>query len=64
MTAPVTLHYCVQGSGPGHMAQRLASVTLQLEGERTTTNQVIQQERAKATQLELQVHWPCLASWQ
>ena len=37
------------------MAQRLASVTQQLEMERTKTHQVVQQERTKATQLELQV---------
>ena len=64
MTAPVTLQYCVQGSGPGPMAQRLASVTQQLEMERTKTHQVIQQERTKATELELQVRLHCLASWE
>ena len=46
------------------MAQRLASVTQQLEMERTKTHQVIQQERTKATELELQVRLHCLASWE
>ena len=55
MTAPVTLQCCVQGAGPGPLAQRLASVTQQLEMERTKTHQVVRQERTKATQLELQV---------
>ena len=64
MTAPVTVQCCVQGSTPGPMAQRLASVTQQLEMERTKTHQVVQQERTKATQLELQVHLHCPAIWQ
>lgn len=45
------------------MAQRLASVTQQLEMERTKTHQVVQQERTKSTQLELQVRLQCLADW-